>query len=448
MKWIVTFWSRVWLPLTTVLLVCSVVMSEQASSRARKDTKKHVEFWVSWTGFEFDAIHDVVKDFNASQKEIQVDLLTVGNLATKTLLSVSAGIPPDLVVFSGPQIPQIVDARSLEELTPLTQKHGIRKEDYIESYWQFGEYQGGLYSLPICPATMGLLYNRDILEAAGYKRDQVPETFEELFEYSVKLTKMNGSKVVTAGFLPAEPGWWNYNYGPLFGGSLWDGGDNVTPDHEGNVRAMTWIQEFSKKFGASNIQQFKSGLGNFASPENGFLAGKVGMEIQGVWMNNFVEQYSPKLNWGVVDIPYPKDMPELKGRSMVDSDVIVIPKGSKVVDATGVFLEYLLSQPVIEKFCAAHQKTTALKKKSPEFWANHKNPYIRFFDDLGLRKNYIAPPKIGVWAEYQAELVNAYEVVALQQKSPKDALLDVKNRIQPMFEKYRERLKAREAAGK
>lgn len=438
------------MPVTVLLLGVSIWGSEDVAKREEVDTKKHVKFWVGWTGFEFDAIHDVVKDFNASQDEIQVDLLTVGNLVTKTLLSVSAGIPPDLALIVGGQVPQFVDARSVEELSPLALKHNIRKEDYIESYYQFGEYDGGLYALPITPATVGLIYNRDMLKAAGYGPDETPKTFEQLFDYAVKIAKKEKGKasLSLAGFLPAEPGWWNFAYGPLFGGSLWDGGDKITAHDPNNVKGLAWIQEFSRKFGATNLQQFKSGLGNFASPENGFLAGRVAMELQGVWMNNFVETYSPKLNWGVVDIPYPKDRPDLKGRALVDCDVMIIPKGSKAVAETGVFLEYLLSQPVIEKFCMAHQKTTALKKKSDWFWANHKNPYIKFFDALALSKTTISTPKIGIWAEYQAELNNAYEVVALQQKSPEDALKDVSNRLQPIFDIYRHRLKLRREAGK
>lgn len=438
------------MPVTVLLLLGSIWGSENTAKREVPTQKKHVKFWVGWTGFEFDAIHEVVKDFNASQDEIQVDLLTVGNLVTKTLLSVSAGIPPDLVLLSGGQVPQFVDARSAEELTPLVRKHHINKADYIESYWQFGEYVGGLYALPITPATIGLHYNRELLKGAGYGADETPETFEDLFEYSQKIVKRDKgrSTLALAGFLPAEPGWWNYAYGPLFGGELWDGADKITADHPRNIAAMKWIQEFSKEFGASNLQQFKSGLGNFASPENGFLAGKVTMELQGVWMNNFIEQYSPKLNWGVVDIPYPKDRPDLKGRALVDCDVMLVPKGAKGMEPLGYFLEYLLSQPVIEKFCMAHQKTTALKKKSDWFWKNHPNPYIQFFDKLAYSKTYISTPKMGIWAEYQAELNSAFEVVALQQKTPEQAMKDVSARLQPIFDIYRRRLKLREAAGK
>src|SRR5262249_14263222 len=45
---------------------------------------------------------------------------------------------------------------------------------------------------------------------------------------------------------------------------------------------------------------FRSGLGSFASPQNGFLSGAVTMEQQGPWMANFIENLAPKMNrWHV-----------------------------------------------------------------------------------------------------------------------------------------------------
>src|SRR5258708_27885617 len=97
--------------------------------------------------------------------------------------------------------------------------------------------------------------------------------------------------------MAAEPGWWNWGMGYLFGGQLWDGKSRITANSPENVRAMTWVQSFSKKYGASELHTFRSGFGGFTTPQNAFMASQVAMELQGVWIANFIGQYAPKLHW-------------------------------------------------------------------------------------------------------------------------------------------------------
>ncbi|MFX8824957.1 extracellular solute-binding protein, partial [Acinetobacter baumannii] len=74
---------------------------------------------------------------------------------------------------------------------------------------------------------------------------------------------------------------------------------------------------------------FRSGFGGFNSTQNAFISGKMASVLQGVWMANFIQKYNKDLDWAAVPFPYPKDKPELKGSSMVDLDIIVIPRGAK-----------------------------------------------------------------------------------------------------------------------
>jgi multiple sugar transport system substrate-binding protein len=431
-------------PVLALILLGALYYSERVTDRTESPGKVHVTYWEKWTGFEFTAMKAVVDDFNRSQNKIFVDILPISNIDQKTMMAASAGIPPDLAGLFGPNVPQYVDDQAIISLDEYCKKAGIGPKDYVPAYFEIGHYKGHIYSLPTTPASTALHYNIDLLKAAGIDPDKPPKTVEELDDYAAKITKKKGDSIEVAGFMPAEPGWWNWAWGPFFGGRLWDGKDKITADAPENIRAMQWIADYSRKYGPGNLTTFRSGFGNFSSPQNGFMADKVAMELQGVWMYNFLSQYAPKLKWAAAPFPYPADRPDLKESTIVDEDVIVIPRGAKHPNEAFEFIKYLESQPAMEKLCLGQQKNSPLSHVSPEFWKKHKNPYIRLFDHLAYSKNALVPPKLGIWAEYSAELTAAFDEVSLLHKTPEQAMKDVTRRIQPKLDQYLLRLKARE----
>src|SRR6185369_12426305 len=62
------------------------------------------------------------------------------------------------------------------------------------------------------------------------------------------------------------------------------------------VAAYDWIASYSRTLGKDAATEFRGGLGNFDSPQNGFLTGYVVMEQQGPWMANYIENLRPDLN--------------------------------------------------------------------------------------------------------------------------------------------------------
>src|SRR5206468_8524538 len=122
------------------------------------------------------------------------------------------------------------------------------------------------------------------------------------------------------------------------------GHSRITASSPENLRAYRWVQSYSTQFGPSALQLFRSGFGNFSSPQNAFIAEKVAMVLQGVWMYNFIDKYNPKLDWGAAPFPYPADRPDLKNSSPVDMDILAIPTGARHPEAAWEFIRYVNSQ--------------------------------------------------------------------------------------------------------
>lgn len=437
------------LPIFVVLLLSIIGLSESITAPHIKPGPVEITYWEKWTNFEGDAIQAVVDEFNRSQNRIHVKLLTISGIENKTLLAVAGGEPPDVAGLYGPNVAQYADAKAILPLDDYCSKAGIRADQYIPSYFEVGYYRDHIFSLPSAPASTALHYNRDMLQKAGADPDKPPKTLEEMTALADKLVqKSPDGRIKIAGFLPAEPGWWNWSWGFFFGGRLWDGKDKITANSKENIRAFEWIQSFSKKYGIGDLQAFRNGFGTFASPQNAFLSEKVGMEIQGVWMYNFISQYSPKLKWSAAAFPYPKDRPDLANPTIVDEDVLVIPRGAKHPNEAFEFIKYVQSQKGMELLCMGQRKHTPLKAVSEEFLRKHPNPYIRLFRELAFSKNSYVTPPIGIWPEYLAELNAAFDSVVLLQATPKEALDKVQVRVQEKLDQYLKILRLRDAQEK
>ena len=433
------------LPFLTVGVLLCILYSEILSRpKPVIDGRVHITYWEKWTGFESDAMKAVVDEYNRTQNRVFVEYLTISNIERKTLMAIAAKHPPDVAGLYGPNVAQYADSGAVMRLDDYCRKNGISAAQYIPAFWDAGVIEGHIYSLPTTPATTALHYNTDMLKDAGFDPKKPPQTMEEMQAMASKLTTHKNGHIDKAAFMPGEPDWWSWSWGYLFGGSLWNGKDKITANSPENVRAYRWVQWWSKTFGATELQTFKSGFGNFSSPQNAFLSSEVAMEMQGVWMYNFIDKYSPKLQWAVAPFPHPADRPDLANTTLLDEDVLTIPQGATHPDEAFDFVKFVQSQKGMELLCLGQRKASPLIETSPEFYRKHPNPFIKMFADLAKGKNTVFPPKTGIWSEYSQEMKTAFEDIVVNGKDPQAALDYVQARMQPVLDDYLAQKRRRE----
>lgn len=398
-----------------------------------------LSYWEKWTRFEGEAMAKVVEGFNASQTALRVNYLTVSNITQKTLIATAGGDPPDVAGLFGADVVSFADKNALIPLDELLAKTGVGKDWFLPAFSAGCAYRGRIWAVPTTPASVALHWNKEMFAKAGLDPDKPPRTIAELDAMADRLTIRDaGGRIVQMGFLPWEPGWWNWAWPYFFGGRLWDGDATITCDEPACVESFRWIQGYSRKYGAEMIQVFTSGFGNFASPQNAFMSGKVAMEIQGVWMYNFLAQYAPKIKWGTA--PFPTNDPSLYGRSIADMDVLAIPRDAKHVDESFEFIRYVISQGPMELLCMGQRKFSPLNDVTPGFWAKHPHPSVRLFYDLAKHPLTFSLPQLTFWQEYAEELNVAFQKVYLLQATPEEALGAVKRKMQKRLDRERRRM--------
>jgi len=454
--------------LVTAFCALALFSTACSDSQGPKDTGvRHVLYWEKWTDFEGEAMGRVVDSFNRqerahakqdpSYKPIEVEMVIVSSIEQKLLIASAGGNPPDVAGIYSYMTPGYADKGALSDLTERTRASGIDRTQYVGRYFDLAVHRGKVWGLPTTPASVALHWNKRLFKEAGLDPEKPPETLEQLDEMAEKLTKWevtlpNGEKQVKTGylpnvpasqkrllqvgFLPSEPSWWAYGWGFVFGGKLIDG-DKVVANSPENVQAYEWTSSYTKHLGVDPVQRFRSGFGSFASAQNPFLSGQLAMEIQGVWMYNFIKKFADGMQWGAAPFPAPAAHPERRGTANAEVDALVIPTGSKHPDEAWAFIAYTQRQEVMEELCLGQRKHTPLAEVSEEFYARHPNPYIRLFRELGASPNAWSAPKTGVWNEYGREMTTAADKIANLTLTPQEALDQVQERISVSFERDR-----------
>jgi len=400
-----------------------------SGSKASPEGRVRVEYWDMWTGFEGAAIQKLVDQFNASQDRIRVEKITVSQINERFLVSVAGNKAPDIASIFTNNIPSFAEKGSLYPLDDLAREHGIGPEDYLPVFREMCTYRGTLYALPTTGATLALHYNKDLFLEAGLDPERPPRTLEELDRMSDRLTRFDEKgRMVRIGFLPTQPGWWHAMWPIWFGGNIWDGHERLTIDSDEYVRALDWAQGYARKYGSDTLQNFRSGFGNFNSPQDPFLSGQIAMELQGVWMFNFIEKFNPGLNCGVA--PFPSAVPGLEDVSLVETNILVIPANAPHPKEAFEFIAFLQKRENLEQLCLEQRKLSPLRNASARYLQEHPHPYFEVFDRLARSPNAAAYPMLPIWMQLSDELNAVFIEVWLLQKTPRQALGEVQMKME------------------
>jgi multiple sugar transport system substrate-binding protein len=424
-----------------LLVSCCVVwLWPRAAAHAeapRALPRVQVTYWEKWTGTEKAAMQALVDDFNRSQSRIEVQYLTVSAVNQKTLVATAGGNPPDLAGVWAQDVFDFADKQALTPLDDFARGTSVTRERYLLPYWEMGLYDNHLYGVVSVPAVNALHWNKRLFRAAGLDPERPPRSIAELDEFAKRLTRVEGGRIVQAGFLPSDPTWWAFFWPYFFHGRLWDGDARITLTEPENVRAFTWVQGYAKQHGVLALQNLSATFGNVASAQDPFLSGKLAMVLQGVWLANYAEAYAPELEWGAA--PFPSLNEADPPVAFVDADMLVIPRGSAHPREAFEFLRYVSEQAHTEKLCLLQRKNSPLREVSADFFARHKNPYIAMFQALPSSPGVRGMLKMGVWSEYRTELHSMFQRVWLEQATPEQALRDSNARIQLSWDRLRRR---------
>ena len=122
-----------------------------------------------------------------------------GGYSDKVNASVMAGGLPDVLTVDGPNISAYAANGIIQPLADLTEEE---ENEYLPSIIEQGTVNDELYALGVMESSVGLYYNKDILEEAGIEVPDAdhPWTWSEFTDILEELKPLMDEKDLSAGY--------------------------------------------------------------------------------------------------------------------------------------------------------------------------------------------------------------------------------------------------------
>lgn len=289
--------------------------------------KTTLTFWNGFTGPDRPAVEALVKKFNDSHPDIQVnmDINPWDSLMQKLLSTMSTGQGPDIAGIHFQFLPQYAKSGYIMDLSSsYKQGSDLDPANFPPALNDLLKVDGKYYAAPMNFATLLLYYNKDLFKTAGI--DKPPATWDEWISDAKKLSKPDqGQYGMAIGEHDTIPNW------PIF---IWGNGGDVVKDGKSalsdpkTVAALkTWTDL------VKNDKVSPTGLSG-AEADKLFQSQKAAMEVSGPWLTNgFTDA---KLNFDVAPLPAGPAGPV----TLADSVIMMVNKSTKNPDAALQFVNF------------------------------------------------------------------------------------------------------------
>lgn len=415
---------------------CGNSETADSSGNESADGKTTLDFWSFWgSGARQEVIEEIIDDFNASQDKIEVkySYQPWGDIWTKSLSSITAGNPPDVIVQDINSVAQRAEAQQATNLSEYIEE-GFSDEFYPQ-LWDTVDYEGDAYAVPFNTDTQVIFYNKTLFKEAGISEEQLPQTWEELETVARKLDVKNGDDFERIGFYPL----WNlgadvWALNADDGVSWFDKDENVKIDTDNKVEALEWILDWQEYYGQDTINRLEAEFGSgVADP---FISGLVAMRAQNInYYSSLAENAPDDFEFGVIQIP---EKESGSGHwSWGGGFVLEVPYGAKDPEASYEFIKYLSTSEVQEKFGEKSFDIMA-NRTANENLVNNDNldengQMIYQMADENFANTVITP--VPLTAPDFSSLVNEQiDQIMLGSKTPAEGLADAQKAVEDLVE--------------
>jgi len=410
--------------LILMILLCTMAFS-----------KKEIVFWNAWGGDEGKVLEEMIEEYNSLQDEVVVrSVFAPIGMGEKIMATLSGSTVPDVITVWDWMVVPLGFRGQVLPLNEMLEKSGIDEDYYINGVWDYGFYEGKKYGLPTTLNVSAFMWNKGAFEEVGLDPDTPPKNIEELDEYTEKLMKYRkNGKLKRLGFDPVI----SHIYCYVFGGKLWDPETGeITANDTGNIKAYEWLASYYEKYDVKAKRIFQAGWGDVFSPLNPFLRGEVAMKEGSQWEILVAQKFAkPNFDYGISYFPAPEG-----GREdvcNVSGSFWVIPSASKNQKVAFEFMKWLTAPRQSAHFAAALYNIPPVKDalNDPEF-TKIVDEKMQVYIDL-LTDGYVYTfPMLPIGQTYLSEMTQALADVQSGNKSAKEALDYVQQRITEELSKY------------
>jgi multiple sugar transport system substrate-binding protein len=255
-------------------------------------------FWNGFTGGDGTYIKKIVDDFNKATPNVKVTMNVYqwADFFQKVPAAVASGNGPDVGAMHVDDIPTNAARNIIVPIDDVAKALNLTEADFSPVVWQGGVYKDKRYGIPLDAHSLGMYYNKAVLQKAGLDPEKPPQTGED---YLAALEQIKGKANVQGHWMTPFPFTGTFQFESLlwqFGGELFDEGiTKATFDSDAGVQALTWLRNLvTKGYSPANVGQDA----DYIALKNGRNA----FNWNGIWQINDLAGISG-LEWGAAPLP-------------------------------------------------------------------------------------------------------------------------------------------------
>ncbi|WP_394769274.1 ABC transporter substrate-binding protein [Lacisediminihabitans sp.] len=402
--------------------------------------ERTIEIFNIWGGMTGNAWVSIAELYEKSQTHTGVKVTYAPASAdsqVRLLTSIAAGSPPDVAFVQPEQYPQFAGLGVMNDLDPYLQRSGLGEKDFVPAVWSQMSITGPVYSLPgMVDVNFPLFWNKKLFSASGLDPNEGPKTIDDMDRMSAAILKKKDGRVQQVGTIPwSYYGYSNsmYTLGYAFGGKfVSDDNGTVTPDHENNITALTWMCDYAKRVGGAAHLAVTSPTQVLPA----IAGGTIGMAPMTATDAGNVKTNAPKVELGSGLFPYAEGLGEPGGATWLGGWSVFIPKGAAYPDSAWDFIQFATTtaEGTIENF--KKQRAVPELKSSPVLKTLAKDPFFSIFTEaLSSCKN--VRPTIPVAGTYGQQLDIYVGQAIFGQLTPQQAMKKVADNVNTEWDRFR-----------
>lgn len=244
-----------------------------------------IEFWSVHPGHSVEVETELVKQFNSSQPDTKVKLVTGGasyaDINQKFQTAQASNSLPGVLTLAASFWFVYYLNRTIVDLKPLVKAAEVDVSDYMDTLWKDYTYDDKQWLVPYGRSTPLFYYNKDHFKKAGLP-DRGPKTWMEFADWAKKLKSADtGAKIPYGLAKPSSSGSLSW----AFANKVWGWGGqyskefDYTMEASETVAAIEWVRKgvFDGKWIAispqSNAGDFGAGASSATVASTGGLRG-------------------------------------------------------------------------------------------------------------------------------------------------------------------------------
>lgn len=376
------------------LLLIAAIMAIIISSGCESEKKKTndevtIKFWHSFISSSVPALKELIAKFEEQHPGIKIDAQYIPSgdaLIQKLVTAVQSKTAPDISWLHSDYIEALVEADAIYKMEHfINGTDGITREDLNDIYpalLQFSSWKGTLYSLPMEATNLGLMYNKDLFKKAGLDPNHPPKNWQELIDFSKKLTidkNGDGTSEQVGFFVPIFPAagplgsWMVWQFMPF----LWQAGGDFVNIEQTSVlyntdEAVKALELWQQLYRDQNLKNFTNLF------ENAFVSGNLAMALDGPWNLPRYKDLLKNIDWAFAPLP----AGPFKSATVVGGEYLAIFKQSAHPDEAWKFIKWMI-QSEIQAFWSIKSGYLPIRHavlKVPEFQKYlNENPNFNVF---------------------------------------------------------------------